>query len=222
MTLPTTYTALTQSIQEELEDTGSPFVLNIPTAIKMAEDRINREVDGLFQQTTTTLNLVINNNSVNKPTGYRFAFNLFLRAIGSNSRSLLKKMPKDFLTDYWPDSVVVNTPKYYADNSLTDFVVAPTPDAGYFIDMDYAMYPPYLTQGNQTNAIINKYPDLLWFASLIEQTAFARMYEASTLYESRYQQRLMQIKEETRRERADSTYQVATNFVTQNRLDKKG
>ncbi len=68
MTLPSTYSTLVSAIQEELEDSGQEFVAFIPTAINQAERRINRDVDGLYNQYITTINANAGTNTLTKPS----------------------------------------------------------------------------------------------------------------------------------------------------------
>lgn len=218
MTIPTNYTNLVAAIQEELEDIGSEFVANIPTAIRLAEDRINRDVDGLFNKYISTVNTTNGNRALTKPTGHKFSYNVHY--ISNGQYIPLVKKTEDYLLDYWPDVTSVGNPKYYADTTKADIAIAPTPNGTYNVVFSYAKNNDYLSASNLTNPIIDFYPDLLFKATLVEQTKFARMPEATATYENDYQTRLMLINEETRRERVDNSSPRFRSQINENRKNK--
>lgn len=223
MTIPSTYNNIITAVQEELEDFGNEFILNVPTAISMAELRINKELDGLFQNAQTNINVVANTAIVNKPSDYKWGYNLFYRTNSVNApRTLLRKMTDDWLKDYTPSASTSGSPKYYSDINSSTWRLAPVPNSNITIEVDYGAYPAALSSSNQTNITLTKFPDLVWYATLVEQSNFARMPEASNMYEQKYQNALNKANEELRRERADNTYQVNTPIVSQNRKDREG
>ena len=203
MTIPTNYTNLVAAIQEELEDTGTEFVSNIPTAIRLAEDRINRDVDGLFNKYITNVAVPSGNRTLLKPTGHKLSYNVHYLLNGQYV-PLIKKS-EDYILDYWPNTNLSGAPKYYADTSKTEIALAPPPSVNVTVVFSYAKNNDYLSATNLTNPIIDFYGDLLYKAALREQAMFARMPEAGAVYEQDYQTRLQLVSEETRRERQDNT-----------------
>jgi len=218
MTIPNTYDNLTLAIQEELEDTSSEFVTYIPTAIFNAEQRINRDVDGLFNKYVTTVAVTGYNREVSKPTGHKLTYTV--NVLSNNTLTPLKKKSECFIDDYWPNITSVGTPEFYADKDKTTIIVAPTPSSSTSFVFSYAKTNTVLSSGNQTNPIIDFYPDLLFKASLVEQAKCFRMTDAQALYEQDYQTLLAAISEETRRERTDNTAPRDRANIDENRKNK--
>ncbi len=218
MTIPNTYNNLVTAIQEELEDSGAEFINNIPSAIRRAEDRINRDVDGLYNTYVTTVTCTSAVREVSKPEGHKLTFTL--NALTGTTISPLVKRTQDYIDDYWPDIVSVGTPKYYADLDKTTIIVAPTPNTNQKLVFNYSKTNTYLSSSNQTNNIIDYYQDLLFKATLVEQCKFARMPEAMQMYEQDYLILLANISEETRRERTDNTSPRNRVQIDENRKDK--
>jgi hypothetical protein len=218
MTIPTNYTNLLLAVQEELEDSGSEFIANIPTAVRLAEDRINRDVDGLFNKYEDTANTVNGVRTVTKPAGHKLSYSVHLKS--NNVFTPLVKKNEDYLLDYWPEITSVGTPKYYTDVSKTQIALAPTPNGTIQVVFSYAKNNDYLSTSNLTNPIIDFYGDLLFKATLVEQSKFARMPEATGIYENDYQTRLALVNEETRRERTDNTSPRDRVQIDENRKNK--
>lgn len=219
MTIPTSYSNLLQAIQEELEDTGVEFVANIPTAIRNAEQRINRDVDGLFNKYVTTVAFSSGNREVTKPTQHKLTYSVD-KIDASGVVSPLLKKSDDFLTDYWPHLTSVGTPLFYAEKDKTTIFICPTPNSAGNLVFSYAKTNTFLSDTNQTNPIIDFYPDLLFKATLVEQCKFARMPESVQQYEQDYQVLLQGVTEETRRERTDNTAPRYRTQIDENRKNK--
>lgn len=216
MTIPTSYDTIILAVQQELENSDGDFVNNIPTAIKLAEDRINRDVDGLFNKyISNPIPLQTGVRTSTKPTGHKLTYMLNISVNGIVT-PLIKKA-EDYIIDYWPNLTQTGVPKYYSDISKTTIALAPTPDSAYSLTYSYAKNNDYLTPSNQTNPITDFYGDLLYKAVLCEQAKYARMPDAATVYEQDYQTRLGLVSEETRRERQDNTSPRYRTQIDENR-----
>jgi hypothetical protein len=53
----------------------------------------------------------------------------------------------DFVQTYNSDASVTAVPKYYAQFDVGNFILAPTPDANYTVDIHYLYRPASLTAG---------------------------------------------------------------------------
>jgi hypothetical protein len=53
----------------------------------------------------------------------------------------------DFVQTYTPDASTTGQPKYYAQFDVDNFIIAPTPDANYTVDIHYLYRPASLTAG---------------------------------------------------------------------------
>jgi hypothetical protein len=182
----TNYTTLVNAIVAVTEDDGVEFALYIPTAISLAEDMLIKELDLPELEQKTTGSLTGGIRTLPKPTGYRFAN--YVRITVNNVMKQLVKKREDWLIDYWPNAVTTGEPKYYSDESLTNFVVAPTPNNTYAYEIKYTAAPTKLSGTNLTNYFVDKCPDLLFNAAMIELARFMKAWSQVQMWEAKYAQ----------------------------------
>jgi hypothetical protein len=99
---------------------------------------------------------------------------------------VLKKKTESFIADYWPISSEVDTPKYYTDDSATQFILAPTPVSNFAYEIRYTKKPTRLSSTNSTNYYITNCSDVLFYASMVEMLYFMKAFGQLPLWESRY------------------------------------
>lgn len=223
MTSPiSSYTTLVSAVVDYFEDDSTEFKAYIPVAVDLAEQRLAREVDSTHLRINTNVSCVASSRFINKPTGYKFAFNLRYVA-PSGELIVLKKTTDSFIEDYWPwASTSVGAPKYYADYSQTQFIIGPTcSNAGDF-PLSYSGRPTPLTATTSINVFTSSFSDLLFHATLIEQGKFARHNSLVAMLENTYQTTLKTVVNEARRERRDSGLEPANPQANQNTLNSQG
>ena len=104
---------------------------------------------------------------------------------GSGNRTFLEKRDTSFISEYNNDGST-GLPKYYANWNENTFLVAPTPDQAYQVQLNYIIDPPHFTSTN--NTFLAQYQDaLLLYGVLTEAFSYlkgpADMYN---LYKSKY------------------------------------
>lgn len=187
MPLLTSYDNLLQTLKDTAEDDGTEFANFAPTAIALAEDLLNKELDLPDLSTETATGTITDGSfTINKPTGYKHTEQLNI-TVGTFQRSLVKRL-KTFIDDYWPNAALEDTPKYYTDLSETQFKVAPTADADYAYTLTYFKAPTKLGSSNQTNYFINNCSDILYHACMIEIAKFMKAWSQVQLWEAKYVQ----------------------------------
>ena len=67
----------------------------------------------------------------------------------NGDRSFLDKRDTSFISEYDPDGTQ-GLPKYYANWNENTFLVAPTPDLAYTVQINYITYPSHFTSTNTT------------------------------------------------------------------------
>lgn len=220
MTNPiTNFSTLVSAVRQYFEDDGEEFTAYVPIAVDLAEQRLTRELDSTHLRVNTQVSCAAGGFLVNKPSGYRFGFNL--RYIKPNGElQTLFKSTDSFCEDYWPfGATSVGCPRYYSDYSATEFLIAPTcSNAGQF-KLSYAGRPTPLTALVSTNVFTSTFGDMLYYATLIEQAKFAKNYQQVTLLEGNYQTCLRDVVNEGRRERRDSGLEPANTQGNQNTLN---
>lgn len=220
MTNPiTSYTTLVSAVVDYFEDDSTEFKAYIPVAIDLAEQRLSREIDSSHLRVNTRVSCIPSGNLINKPTGYKFAFNL--RYVDPNGESrVLFKTTDSYIEDYWPfGTTSVGCPKYYADYSQTQFIIAPTCSNSGDFPLSYSGRPTPLTASVSINVYTSSFSDLLFYSTLIEQAKFARQNSMVQVLEGNYQSCLRSVINEGRRERRDEGLEPANPQGNRNTLN---
>lgn len=190
-----TYTTLKTAIQDYLESTESSFVTNLPTFITTAEERIFKNVQLDDFRKNQVGNLTASGTYLECPTDYLAPFSLAVIDSSSNYNYLLLKQVS-FIRDFTPNASTTGLPKYYAEFDDNTFIVAPTPDSTYEVELHYYYRPASLTTttGNETTWLSKNAPNAILYGSLVEACTYLKNYEAIPVYESKFQDALLGLK----------------------------
>ena len=148
---------------------------------------MSREIDSTHLRNNVNVSSAATARLIDKPTGYKFAFNLRYVAPNGDIRTLFKTTDS-FIEDYWPyGTASVGCPKYYSDYSNTQFMIAPTcSNAGDF-PLSYVGRPTPLSAAVSINVFTSSFSDMLFYSTLIEQAKFARQNSMVQALEGNYQ-----------------------------------
>jgi hypothetical protein len=189
-----TLTTLTASVQEWTQNDESTFVAEIPFFIKNAEERIFKTVDLDYFRKNVTGSATSGNKFLEKPSDYMATFSLSLINSGANVFLLQKDV--NFLQEYHPDPTVTGTPKYYAQFDVSTFILAPTPNADFTVELHYYYRPASLTTDNSGSTWIStNAPDALLYGTLVEAYTFMKgEKDLLDLYNGRYLESIARLK----------------------------
>tara|TARA_R100000458_G_C8238019_1_gene217814 strand:+ start:338 stop:982 length:645 start_codon:yes stop_codon:yes gene_type:complete len=189
-----TLTTLTASVQEWTQNDESTFVAEIPFFIKNAEERIFKTVDLDYFRKNVTGTATSGNKFLEKPSDYMATFSLSLINSGANVFLLQKDV--NFLQEYHPDPTVTGTPKYYAQFDVSTFILAPTPNADFTVELHYYYRPASLTTDNSGSTWIStNAPDALLYGTLVEAYTFMKgEKDLLDLYNGRYLESIARLK----------------------------
>jgi hypothetical protein len=169
-----TYAQLKQAIQDYTENNEATFVNNIPLFIRLAEERILNNVQlNLFQKNQFGA-MTSGNEYLASPSDFLAPFSLSIDVSGDKEFLLFKDL--DFVQSYNPDATVTGQPKYYAQFDVDNFIIAPTPNANYVVDIHYLYRPASLTAGPEdgTSWLSENAELALLYGSLIEAYTFMK------------------------------------------------
>ena len=146
------YVQLYQAIQDYSENTESLFVSNIPTFVKQAEERIYNSVQIPALRKNVTGALTASNKYLSCPDDYLSTYSMAVIDTDTSYKYLLNK-DVNFIREAYPTPTSTGLPKYYAlfgsqysnANELS-FLVGPTPDSGYSVELHYFYYPVSIVQ----------------------------------------------------------------------------
>ena len=148
------YTELTQAITDYTENTETSFVGNIPTFIRQAEEKILRQVLIPELRKASTGATVANSQYLARPSDMIAVYSIALQD-GSGDWEYLLNKNVTFIKEAYPADPKAK-PKYYAQfvggTSTTPgfFILGPTPDAVYNVQINYYYDPPSIVNAGTT------------------------------------------------------------------------
>lgn len=148
-----TYEQLYNTIQAYAENTEQLFVANIPVFVQEAETRIYNSVNLPSLRKNVTGTLTSGNQYVALPNDWLANYSLAVIDSSGNYTYLLNK-DVSYMRQAYPNPTSTGLPQYYGlfgsqlsnINELT-YILAPTPDQNYQVEMHYFYYPPTIVQG---------------------------------------------------------------------------
>jgi hypothetical protein len=159
----------------------------IPRLINLAERRIARElkIQGFINVVTDSL--TIGQSVYPKPDRWRDTVSINIgTGTGNAQRTPVFARSYEYLRSYWPDESQRATPLFYADYNYQNWLIAPTPDAAYPIEILYYELPPLLDDTTQTNWLTEYAPQVLLYATLVEATPFLKNDERIPVWQNMY------------------------------------
>lgn len=190
-----TLTTLTASIQEWTENDESTFVAEIPFFIQNAEERIFKSVDLDYFRKNVTGTMTSGNKFLEKPSDYLATHSLSFVNASSENVFLLQK-DVNFIQQYTPNPATTGLPIYYAQFDVDTFIVAPTPNSSFTVELHYYYRPASLTTDDSgTTWISTNAPDALLYASLVEAYTFMKgESDLIQLYTARFTEAMSRLK----------------------------
>ena len=171
-------------IQNYTQNTEASFVSTLDDFILSAEERMLELVQVNVFRKTATGNVTTGNRFLKGPTDYLASFSLAVIDANGDYHYLDKKHPS-FIQEYDIDPAQANLnglPKYYADfdagsNTAGEdntFLVAPTPNANYTMELNYLYRPPSLTVNTTGTYLSENSRNALLYGALIEAYIFMK------------------------------------------------
>jgi len=190
-----TYDGLKQAIQDYTENSETTFVSNLPIFIRAAEERILKNVQ---------LNLFMRNQQGSMTTGNRFLgapsdflapFSLTITV--NNEKEFLEFKDLSYVESFHPNETETGKPRYYAQFDVGNFILAPTPNADYAVEVQYLFRPASLTSGagTATSWLSENAEIAILYGSLVEAYTFMKGEpDIMANYDKRFQEAVMGLK----------------------------
>jgi hypothetical protein len=147
------YVQLYQAIQDYAETTESLFVSNIPRFVQEAEDRIYNNVQIPALRKNVTGSLTSGNQYLSLPNDWLAAYSFAVIDASGNYSYLLNK-DVNYIREAFPSPSYKGQPTHYAlfgpqYNNINElsYILGPTPDDSYSVELHYFYYPPTIVQG---------------------------------------------------------------------------
>lgn len=178
-----TYTELVDAIKAYTENYDADFAANIDTFVTQAEERIYNAVLLPNLRKNVTGTLTANNKYLSCPGDFLAPYSIAVIDSGSYRYMLNKDV--SFIREAYPNPTDTGLPQYYAifgptvtsnppviTNELS-FILGPTPDSNYSVELHYYYYPESIITAN-TTWLGDNYDPVLLYGSLREAYLFMK------------------------------------------------
>ena len=204
-----TYTELITAIQTYTENTFPSTTLADGTVvssttqlnrfIEQAEQRIYNSVQFPSLRKNVTGTVTTTNKYLSCPLDFLASYSLaVIDATGAYTYLLNKDV--NFIREAYPIPTDTGTPKYYAlfgptisGSTITNelsFIVGPTPDANYTVELHYYYYPESITTAT-TTWLGDNFDTVLLYGSLVEAYTYMKgEQDIISLYDTKYKEAL--------------------------------
>jgi hypothetical protein len=198
-----TYTELVAAIEAYTENYEQLFVDNIPVFVKQAEKRIYNTAQIPALRKNVTGATKASNKYLPCPVDFLSTYSVAVVDSDGNYEYLLNK-DVNFIRQAYPSPSDTGLPKYYAifgpavaSETVSDeltFIMGPTPDAAYTIELHYYYYPESIVDAG-TSWLGDNYDPVLLYGSLVEAYTFMKgEQDVMAFYAQKYADALAQLK----------------------------
>jgi|TARA_R100000664_G_C2741275_1_gene129724 hypothetical protein len=143
-----TLTTLRTALKQYTENTETSFVNNIDLFIRLAEERILKNVQLNVFEKNVSGTMTSSNQYLACPSDFLAPNSLTIT--NSSEYSYLQFKEKEFVQTFTPNSATTGVPRYYAQFDVDNFIIAPTPNSGYTVDLSYFYRPASLSESTIT------------------------------------------------------------------------
>ncbi len=200
------YTQLSNAIQAYTENPSSDFVAQIPVFVQQAEQRIYNTVQ--FPSLRKNMTGVVSNGNkyLSAPDDFLSVYSLAVITdvtggnLNTGTYEYLLNKDVNFIRQAYPTPQDTGVPRYYAlfgptvnGSAITTeltFILGPTPDANYNVELHYYYYPQSIVTAN-TSWLGDNFDTVLLYGSLVEAYTYMKgEQDMLALYNQKYMEAL--------------------------------
>ena len=195
------YAALSAAIQDYTQNYETEFVANIPVFIQQAEQRIYNTVQFPSLRKNVTGSTSTNNKYLSCPGDFLAVYSMAV-IDGTGAYEYLLNKDVNFIRQAYPQPTDTAIPKYYAlfgptvsGVTISDelsFILGPTPDAVYSVELHYYYFPESITVAADGQTWLgDNFDTVLLYGSLVEAYTFLKgEADLMALYDGKYKEAL--------------------------------
>jgi hypothetical protein len=193
------YAALSANIQAYTENTEASFIANIPVFVQQAEQRIYNSVQFPSLRKNVTGATTSGNKYLACPSDFLAVYSMAVvdGTLATGEYEYLLNKDVNFIRQAYPNANATGIPKYYAlfgaqtnDVNELSFILGPTPDAVYPVELHYYYYPQSIVTAS-TTWLGDNFDSVLLYGSLVEAYTYMKgETDMMGLYNQKYQEAL--------------------------------
>ena len=170
-----TFATLKTAIQDYTENSETTFVNNLSNFIKIAEERILKNVQLSNFRRNASAAFTASNEFLACPNDFLTPFSLSFTDASSN-KVFLDFKDVNFIQTITPNSSTTGSPRFYALFDTDNFIVAPTPNSSFAVELHYYYRPNSLTAGADSGStwLSTNAPNALLYGALMEAYTFMK------------------------------------------------
>ena len=191
-----TYLQLKDAIKAYTEYEETSFVNNIPLFIRLSEERILKNVQLSLFRKNATAQTTSGIQYIKVPSDFLAPFSMSMTGANGDKFFLDFKDPS-FVQEYTPDPTTTGLPRYYCVFDVSNFLMAPTPNAAFTAELHYYYRPESLTAGSDsgTSWLSENAEMTLLYGALIEAYIYMKgEQDIMAYYDKRFQESLLPLK----------------------------
>ena len=189
-----TFATLKTAIQDYTDNSETTFDNNLTRFIVNTEERILKECQLDVFRRNSQGSTTASTKFLSKPTDFLAPFSLSVVNDSSNEFLLYKHVT--FLQDFTPNPATTGVPLYYGDWNDETFLLAPTPNDAFTMELHYFFRPASITVTSDGTSWLGDNAQLtMLYGSLVEAYTFMKgEQDLLTLYNNRYMESLQGLK----------------------------
>jgi hypothetical protein len=186
------YAQLVTAIQDYCEQTFATADVNV--FIQQAEQRVYNSVQLPALRRNVTGTTTIANKYLSAPTDWLATYSLAVIDAAGDYEYLLNK-DVNYIREAYPSASDSGKPLYYALFDQNSFILGPTPDANYTMELHYFYYPQSIVTAG-TTWLGDNFDSVLLYGSLLEAYTYLKgEQDVISVYKQRYDEAMMLLKQ---------------------------
>ncbi len=166
----------------------------IDTFIQQAEQRVFNSVQIPDLRKNVTGNCTSGNKYLSVPTDWLANFSLSV-IDGDGVQHFLLNKDVEFIREAFPNPSTGGMPTHYAIFDQNSYILGPTPDSSYSMELHYFYYPTSIVTAG-TTWLGDRFDSVLLYGSLLEAYTFMKgEQDVQNTYISRYNEALAMLKQ---------------------------
>jgi hypothetical protein len=200
-----TYTSLVSDIKAYCErPDDAQLAAQIPRILMLAESELAADLKVLGNELVVAATLSIGDSTLIKPSYWRKTTSFSITVPGAGRQELFKRT-YEYVRNYWPDQTLTGVPRFYAEYNYNNFLIAPTPDAAYPLELIYFVRLDPLSNDNQTNWSTANAPQVLFYNCMYQAQMFLKNFDKAAVWKDKYAEAVASLKLEDAERVVDRT-----------------
>jgi hypothetical protein len=167
----------------------------IATFVQQAEQRVYNSVQLLDLRKNVTGNATTGNKYLSCPSDWLATYSMAVVDPVTGEYEYLLNKDVNFIRQAFPYPAVTGKPTHYAYFDQDSFILGPTPNANYLIELHYFYYPQSIVDAG-TSWLGDNFDSILLYGALLEAAAFMKSgADVIKNYTDRYNESFMLLKQ---------------------------